>query len=265
MGSAIKSTWNNLCCVCNQPLPSTPAADLVEGTDVFHLLPCCFSCQIKSVKPPAGYSNKLGSKISKITDRYLQYYSIDENMVLGRWEQIPQKYLGLEARDFLGLVSASGPLKIVSGGQTGADIAALVVASKLGIPTGGFAPLGYRTEKGNKPEILKAYGLQETSSEAYPERTELNIQYSDATLIFAKNQSSPGTVSAQRFADKHNKPIRILDPWNEYATVRAANFLAEFKIEVLNVGGNRESSFSGIGRQVLICLSKALRINKNNS
>ena len=62
--------------------------------------------------------------------------------------------------------------RIISGGQTGADQAGLSVAKRLGIPTGGFVPKGFLTEAGPRPDLAAEYGLEETATVAYPERTE---------------------------------------------------------------------------------------------
>ena len=72
--------------------------------------------------------------------------------------------------------------KIISGGQTGADRAALDVAMSLGIPHGGWVPRGRLTEAGALPD---KYVMDETISADYAERTERNVTDSDGTLIVA--------------------------------------------------------------------------------
>ena len=71
-------------------------------------------------------------------------------------------------------------MKIISGGQTGADRAALDAAIELGLPHGGWLPRGRKTESGPLP--LK-YNLRELDSDRYRDRTEQNIIDSDGTLI----------------------------------------------------------------------------------
>ena len=73
--------------------------------------------------------------------------------------------------------------KIVSGGQTGADRAALDVAIEEGILHGGWIPKGRKTETGPLPE---KYQLKEMPTEEYPKRTEQNVIDSDGTLIILK-------------------------------------------------------------------------------
>ena len=74
-------------------------------------------------------------------------------------------------------------MKIISGGQTGADRAALDVAIKLNIPHGGWIPRGRKTEDGSLDE---KYQLQEMSTESYSQRTEQNVIASDGTLIISR-------------------------------------------------------------------------------
>lgn len=70
--------------------------------------------------------------------------------------------------------------KVISGGQTGADRAALDAAIAAGIPHGGWCPRGRLAEDGR---ISSRYQLRETLSNGYPERTRLNVECADATLI----------------------------------------------------------------------------------
>jgi hypothetical protein len=51
--------------------------------------------------------------------------------------------------------------KIISGGQTGADRAALDVAIEYGIPHGGWVPRGRKTEDGR---LSERYHLKEIQS-----------------------------------------------------------------------------------------------------
>ncbi len=66
--------------------------------------------------------------------------------------------------------------KIISGGQTGADVAALDVAIKYGIPHGGAIPKGRLAEAG---PFREKYNLEEMATKSYPKRTEKNVVDSD--------------------------------------------------------------------------------------
>ncbi len=90
--------------------------------------------------------------------------------------------------------------KIISGGQTGADMAALDVAIELGIPHGGWIPKGRKAEDGT---LSDKYLLQETKTINYPQRTELNIVDSDGTLIISHGKLTGGSSLTQKVASKH--------------------------------------------------------------
>lgn len=95
-------------------------------------------------------------------------------------------------------------LKVISGGQIGADLAGLRAAQSLGLLTGGTAPKGYRTLKGAQPG-LAGFGVVESGSSGYPTRTQRNVVDADTTLIFAKNLASAGTKLTIEYCEKHGK------------------------------------------------------------
>lgn len=139
--------------------------------------------------------------------------------------------------------------KILSGGQAGADQGGLVGAVLCGIPTGGWAPKGYLTEKGCKPELLKKFGLVETASAKYPARTELNVMESDGTLLFAQNLKSVGTKLTLKNCRQHSKPYLFIpfpSGQEEKEPERIRLWIAKNDIRTLNVAGNRESVAPGI-------------------
>ena len=78
--------------------------------------------------------------------------------------------------------------KIISGGQTGADIAGLKFARDNGIPTGGSAPKGFMTETGSRPELRDLYNLRELNG-SYMDRTIRNVMDADGTVIFAEKMT----------------------------------------------------------------------------
>ena len=87
--------------------------------------------------------------------------------------------------------------KVISGGQSGVDRAALDVAIELGIPHGGWCPAGRRSEDGT---IAPIYQLQETNSRNYAKRTEKNVLDSCGTLILYRHAISGGTALTQRLS-----------------------------------------------------------------
>jgi hypothetical protein len=99
-------------------------------------------------------------------------------------------------------------IKIVSGGQTGADRAALDAAIDCGVPHGGWCPKGRRAEDG---PISDRYHLQETESEWYPERTRANVADSDGTLIFSHGPLTGGSLLTKQFAKELGKPCVHID------------------------------------------------------
>ena len=146
--------------------------------------------------------------------------------------------------------------RIVSGGQTGVDRAALDAAIWLGIPHGGWCPLGRRAEDGPIPEI---YELNETMEPHYAVRTERNVVDSDATLVLYETEMSRGTALTVRMAKKHAKPVLSMDLAEQWDPAQVLVWLTENQVETLNVAGPRESSHPGIGEQSRQLLIEVLR------
>ena len=138
------------------------------------------------------------------------------------------------------------PSKIISGGQTGADLGGLVGAERVGIPTGGTAPKGFKTEKGPQPEVLAGgFGLTALPSGSYNKRTRLNVMNSDATVIFATNAGSSGTKLTIKYCQQEHKPFVLIDPKQPDAIETLQGFAIAWKPNILNVAGNRESDLPG--------------------
>ncbi len=142
------------------------------------------------------------------------------------------------------------PQKIISGGQTGADIGGLVGAKRLGIATGGTAPRGYKTEKGAQEVALKAFGLVPHPSAHYKDRTRENVLNSDATLIFSTQASSSGTTTTINCCEAENKPYCLLERIDDKDLKIARAFINNHKPRVLNIAGNRESVSPGLAKTV---------------
>ena len=98
--------------------------------------------------------------------------------------------------------------KIISGGQTGADRAALDAAIACGVPHGGWCPKGRRSEDGLIPA---KYNLTEMETESYSTRTRANVADSDATLIFSHGPLTGGSLLTQQFAEELGKPCVHMD------------------------------------------------------
>lgn len=147
--------------------------------------------------------------------------------------------------------------RIVSGGQTGVDRAALDAARAVGIPHGGWCPRGRRAEDGAIPA---RYALRETEATAYDVRTERNVLDSDATLILYVDRMRGGTALTRRLAQRHGRAWRGVD-LNAAAPTAIAEtvaWLAAEKVTTLNVAGPRESTSPGIGERARRFLERLL-------
>ena len=133
--------------------------------------------------------------------------------------------------------------KIVSGGQTGVDRAALDAAQALGFPCGGWCPKGRRAEDGTIPS---RYPLQETTSAGYAQRTAMNVADSDGTLILARGALRGGTALTAQLAQKKRRPCRVVLLDRGFWLQETMSWLEANRIAVLNVAGPRESQCPGI-------------------
>lgn len=143
--------------------------------------------------------------------------------------------------------------KIVSGGQTGVDRAALDFAIRRGIAHGGYCPKGRRSESGR---ISDKYALTETSSPDYPVRTAMNVQHSDGTLVITRGPAEGGTRKTLNLCMAHNKPRFVVDVRHKLNVRAFADWVRVNDIRTLNVAGPRESKESGIGKQAKAALAK---------
>jgi hypothetical protein len=155
-------------------------------------------------------------------------------------------------------------MKIVSGGQTGVDRAALDAAMALGLPHGGWCPKGRVAEDG---EIPQRYLLKETQSSGYIERTKLNVRDSDGTLIIVASLATEityGTNLTKEEAEKTGKPLLIVDLSQEIDFAQILAWEIKNHINVLNVAGPRESKSVGIYQQSYDFLKKLLLFLKDS-
>lgn len=142
--------------------------------------------------------------------------------------------------------------KIISGGQTGADRGGLEAGKKLGLPTGGTAPRGFRTENGPDPS-LKDLGVAEHRSADFRPRTIRNVEDSDGTVWFGMTDT-PGALATLRAAIEMDRPL-LLNP----LPGALREWIANKNIGVLNVAGNRESLHPGLQQEVEAFLVSELK------
>jgi hypothetical protein len=136
--------------------------------------------------------------------------------------------------------------RIVSGAQTGVDLAALDAALALGVPCGGWVPLGRFNEDG---PIDRRYPVAETPSRKLARRTEWNVRDSDATLILSRGPLSGGSALTARLAREYRKPylhVDLADTTPEAAVAGIASWLEAIDGATLNVAGPRASGDPGI-------------------
>jgi hypothetical protein len=154
-------------------------------------------------------------------------------------------------------------MRLVSGGQSGVDRAALDFAIGSGLEYGGWCPKGgWAEDLPDPPGLLARYpNLRETPDRDPKQRTEWNVRDSDASLILTRSvASSPGTALAIRMAKDYGKPHLIVDLDATRAAKRIRVWLREHQMFlVLNIGGPRESEAPGIYRAALSLLSSIER------
>ena len=162
-------------------------------------------------------------------------------------------------------------LKIITGGQSGVDRAALDVANELGIPYGGWCPRGGWAEDFTVPPgLLARYPLLRETPLADPaQRTQWNLRDSDAVLIITLGgglAASKGTVLARDIAERDGKPLRVVGLDEPDAVPKTRLWLDELlrdhglnELLALGIGGPRESEAPGIYRKTVEFLCAVLR------
>ncbi len=145
--------------------------------------------------------------------------------------------------------------KIISGGQSGVDRAALDAARALALPCGGWCPRGRRAEDG---PIDPGYPLGETPAEDYAQRTEWNVRDADGTLVLTRGDLTQGTAFTVELARRLAKPCLVLDLDQPRSDEPVRAWLEDHRIAVLNVAGPRESKCPGIYRDALVFLQDVL-------
>lgn len=145
--------------------------------------------------------------------------------------------------------------KIVSGGQTGVDRAALDVAIELGILSGGWCPRGRKAEDG---PIALCYPLCETPSNEYAQRTEWNVRDSDGTLVLTRGQPTQGTAFTIHVATRYQRPYLVIDLDQNPNENIVRGWTRENNIRTVNVAGPREEKLPGTYGKALRFLRQVL-------
>jgi len=132
-------------------------------------------------------------------------------------------------------------VKVISGGQTGADQAGLAAAKSVGFQTGGTAPKHYRTLEGSNYDLRDLYNLEESNEYNYKYRTEDNVKNSSATIRLAFNFNSSGEKCTLAAIKKHNKPYIDVDLNDKIDPTYVAKWIIGNDFDVLNIAGNSDT------------------------
>lgn len=142
---------------------------------------------------------------------------------------------------------------VISGGQTGVDLAGLRAAQIMGFRTGGTAPLKWRTQNGPQPALAQ-FGLRQSTVANYAERTEVNVVTANATLMLYADGDSAGTKLTRKLCKIHDRAtyeidlkapvnIGVAEQWIRVQGINSAALSGGF---VLNIAGNSSSTAPGI-------------------
>jgi hypothetical protein len=147
--------------------------------------------------------------------------------------------------------------KVISGGQTGVDRAALDWAMAAGLPVGGWCPHGRLAEDGVIPN---RYPLKETDRRSYGQRTDWNVRDSHGTLILGYGTLRRGTLTTSMLArEKYRRPLLCVNLIEPPPVEAVIGWIIDNDIKILNVAGPRESTRPGIYKDALRYLEQVLR------
>lgn len=147
-------------------------------------------------------------------------------------------------------------IKIISGGQTGVDRAALDAALAHGVACGGWCPADRRSEDGRIP---RRYPLIESASRDYRQRTAWNVRDSDATLVLNLGRLAGGTLLTVQIArERFEKPCLVVQLERKFDCARVCAWLARHHVKVLNVAGPRASKSPQVAALARIAIDALL-------
>ena len=150
-------------------------------------------------------------------------------------------------------------MKIISGGQTGVDRAALDIALKHGLECGGWCPAGRLDEFGRIPDH---YPLKELETGGFAERTLQNVKASDGTVIFYFGELRGGSAQTVQYCLEEQRAYQLINA-AEISSERAAHWIRAFirdgEIATLNVAGPRQSEWPGGYDYAVRTLDNALK------
>lgn len=145
-----------------------------------------------------------------------------------------------------GCAETRAEVRVISGCQTGVDRAALDAAIMRGLPWGGWATKGWRSEDGGIPygyrgPLADGNGLIETPLADYTQRTDWNARDAGTTLVLWRGTLSGGTLRAARKS-------RCWIGHDLANPIKTAQQIADLLRgeAVVNVAGPRESKQPGI-------------------
>jgi len=155
--------------------------------------------------------------------------------------------------------------KIISGGQVGADQAALDAAIKYNFPHGGWIQKGRKTQSGTLPD---KYHLKEMFVSGFKERIEENVIKSDGTVIISHGNLTGGADYSQKMTEKHNRPCLHIDLSRTPAFMASSEintWIIENDIEIMNVTGSRASEDSDIYKDTVYIIEGAILLGLVNA
>lgn len=158
--------------------------------------------------------------------------------------------------------------KVISGMQTGVDIAALDAAINNGYEVSGYMPSGYRTLDGKRPEYKDKYNARVTKNWGYKTRTWLNIKNTSATARIASDFNSAGERCTLNGIREYQKPhfdvhVKLSPLKYSFEPKDMALWIMDNEFETLNCAGNSEQTSPGIYKAAYDYFNEVFRMVKN--